>query len=217
MKLNRFNINVGKVEAEFLYADFQWQPNPLHNPDMIVVHHTGNRIKSVEDVYTLGIERFGQPSYHYVIDQNGKIYQMLHLTVAGAHAKNYNSRSFGIALLNLMPLKPPTLAMRYSLSQVIRFLRMHYHSLKLVTHFQLLLNDVNITARRCGIEFPVLSEEYYIKQGFRDLTMLSVESFKVGLLTRLKDLDANKLSKEMLSLSIKRIKNCPGHFSHVLF
>jgi len=216
MKINSFDINIGINDGKFIYTDFKWEPKPLKRPTKIVIHHTGNSFKTLYETYRMGIERFGQPSYHYIIDNAGNIYQTLTLNMTGAHVKNHNSDSIGIALLNLMPLKPPTLAMRYSLSQLIKFLRMQYKPLTLTTHFKLLLDDVNSTVKRCNVDFPEINERYYVKQGFRELTILSVENFKNHLTKLLDDTESDKLSKEMIALSIQRIKNCPGHLSHVL-
>jgi hypothetical protein len=85
-----------------------------------------------------------------------------------------------------------------------------------VTHFQVLLGDINSTARRCSIELPELNEEYYIKQGFKDLSIGSVEIFKRNLLEALYSKKSDDLSKQMVALAIEKLKNCPGYLSKVL-
>ncbi|MCC7571743.1 peptidoglycan recognition protein family protein [Candidatus Micrarchaeota archaeon] len=188
----------------------------LSDPSQIVIHHTGNKMKTVEETYKVGISKYNQPSYHYIIDRSGEIFQTLALNIVGAHTKNHNNYSFGIALLNLTSNKPMSLAMRYSLSELIKYLQFNYRPLSVVTHFQVLLGDINSTARRCSIELPELNEEYYIKQGFKDLSIGSVEIFKRNLLEALYSKKSDDLSKQMVALAIEKLKNCPGYLSKVL-
>ena len=65
----------------------------------IVIHHTHNPNLTVESTHKLHIERFKWAGigYNYFIEKSGDIFQGRGMYV-GAHAKNHNRDSIGIAL-----------------------------------------------------------------------------------------------------------------------
>jgi len=214
VKLNSFDIRIGSIEGKFLYSNIQWNPKSMTKPTQIIIHSTGETVKQV---YLRNIKKNGQPKYHFIIDNTGDITQMLPLNMTGTHTKNHSEYSFGIGLLNLKHNKPPSLAMRYSFSQMIKYLNIRYKPLKLLTQFQIKLWEVNQTANRCQLEFPEIDEKYYIRNGFKDLSEVNIQLFKKKLNELVEKTDGDKLAKEMLKISIDQIKPSPGHLSQVLF
>lgn len=71
----------------------------IDKPIKIVIHHTHNPNLTVESTHKLHIERFKWAGigYNYFIEKNGDIFQGRGMYV-GAHAKNHNRDSIGIAL-----------------------------------------------------------------------------------------------------------------------
>lgn len=60
--------------------------------------------------------------YHYYIDQNGHVFNVLPLSVRGMHAAGRNTRSIGIALAVDGRKQPPSEAQWKSLQELCRFL-----------------------------------------------------------------------------------------------
>lgn len=71
----------------------------MDKPRQIVIHHTHNPNLTVESTHMLHIERFKWAGigYNYFIENSGEIFQGRGMYV-GAHAKNHNRDSIGIAL-----------------------------------------------------------------------------------------------------------------------
>jgi len=215
--IKKFDIKIGALEGFFLYSNIKWSPKALTKISYIILHHTGNKKKSLEQIYFEGIKKTGQPQYHYIINHTGTVFQTLPLSMTGAHTKNYNTTSIGIALLNVSHSRPPSLAMRYSFSELVKHLSIVYRPLKKLTHFQIMLEDINKTADWCGITMPKLDEKYYIKHGGRELSVVNIETFKKYLFEMLDTAQGEQLQKQIVKLSIDNLTNCPGNFSHVLF
>ncbi|MEM0438226.1 MAG: peptidoglycan recognition family protein [Candidatus Micrarchaeia archaeon] len=64
--------------------------------DCVVLHHT--ETNNVED--TIRVLRERKVSAHYVIDRDGKIYQLVDEKRAAWHARGYNRRSIGIEIVS---------------------------------------------------------------------------------------------------------------------
>lgn len=66
----------------------------------IVIHHPGSKCYSISDLidYHMGKLEMGAIGYHFVIDQEGKLYYTRDLEIKGAHAYP-NSGKIGIGLL----------------------------------------------------------------------------------------------------------------------
>jgi len=66
----------------------------------LTVHCTATpegRPNTAEEVKAWDIKRFGQPSYHWVIELNGSVFRHLQDEERGAHVVNHNSGNIGIA------------------------------------------------------------------------------------------------------------------------
>lgn len=180
-------------------------------PTEIYIHHTGNKPRKLNEVYSMGVERFKQPSYHFIIDRKGTIYQTLPINVQGAHILRHNEDSFGIALLNLISPSSPTLAMKYSLDSLIAFLKANYPINTVSTHFEAGLDDVNEIIKTAGIEneVPLLKKEEI--KGDR-LTIMNIEKYKKKIKKQIKDADIEELIKSVLHQRIDYVKSCPGPY-----
>ena len=70
------------------------------NFDFITIHCTATpegRPNTVEEVTAWDIARFGQPSYHYVIELDGSVHQSLRHNQKGAHTAGRNTKNIGIS------------------------------------------------------------------------------------------------------------------------
>ena len=81
----------------------------MDKPKRIVIHHTHNPNLTVKSTHNLHIERFKWAGigYNYFIENNGDIFEGRGMYV-GAHARNYNRDSIGIALAGNFDENLPT-------------------------------------------------------------------------------------------------------------
>lgn len=66
----------------------------------LTIHCTATpegRNNTAEEVKRWDIERFGQPSYHWVICLDGSVYRSLNDDQRGAHVANHNTGNIGIS------------------------------------------------------------------------------------------------------------------------
>ncbi len=101
------------------YYDKQANPNPIPDDEL-----TGHLIidRFTDESGSLGAVTGYRPPYHLAVFPDGHIEQMLPLAVKGAHAKNYNWRSWGLAVIGDFRKSPPTDAQVKSLIELCRVL-----------------------------------------------------------------------------------------------
>lgn len=66
----------------------------------LTIHCTATpegRANTADEVKAWDIQRFGQPSYHWVIELNGSVFRHLNDDERGAHTANHNSGNIGIS------------------------------------------------------------------------------------------------------------------------
>lgn len=99
----------------------------IDKPIKIVIHHTHNPNLTVESTHKLHIERFKWAGigYNYFIEKNGDIFQGRGMYV-GAHAKNHNRDSIGIALAGNFDETLPTEKQIESLIDICVEFMIHY-------------------------------------------------------------------------------------------
>ena len=89
------------MEKEINVIDLKFNEEliEIDKPRKIVIHHTHNPNLTVKSTHKLHIERFKWAGigYNYFIEKNGDIFQGRGMYV-GAHAKNHNRDSIGVAL-----------------------------------------------------------------------------------------------------------------------
>lgn len=88
------NYIINKIDLKF-NEKLIYMSKPTH----IVIHHTHNPNLTVRSTHDLHINRFKWAGigYNYFIEKNGEIFEGRGMYV-GAHAKNHNKDSIGIAL-----------------------------------------------------------------------------------------------------------------------
>jgi hypothetical protein len=114
--------------------------------DEIIVHHTATGLDyTTEDIRRMHIEERGWDDigYHVVIESDGQIVAGRHISKVGAHAKNRNRHSIGVAAIgdNTVEGKEWTAAQRFVLPVVLRTLQMLFPGAKVIGH-----RDVRDTA-----------------------------------------------------------------------
>ncbi|OAA85390.1 peptidoglycan recognition protein family protein [Clostridium coskatii] len=68
-----------------------------NNPEVVVLHHAGAKVCSIEDIHRWHLENgWCGCGYHYLVRKNGTIYTGRNEKAVGAHCPGYNSRSIGI-------------------------------------------------------------------------------------------------------------------------
>ena len=73
----------------------------LGTPKYATIHCSANKAGtgSVAQLNATDKARFGQNSYHFIIDYDGKITENLPLNVRGAHVGNHNTGNIGICYI----------------------------------------------------------------------------------------------------------------------
>lgn len=191
------------IKKKFDFRFFKEKPKEVY------IHHTGNNSHSIEEVYNMGVIRFEQPSYHFIIDRKGTIYQTLPINVMGTHIKRHNDNSFAIALLDLISPSSPTIAMKYSLNALLDHLKSNYPIEKVSTHLEATVFDVNTVIAKTGVEqeLPLLN-----LNEIEELPIKKVEQYKEDFRKEIKSTDIDKIVKDLLNQRIDYVKNCPGPY-----
>ena len=120
---------------------------PLHHDDvkLLIVHCSATRCDlnfSVERLIETGVEKFGQPSYHWYVRRNGNLIPILPETVRGAHAVGYNRYSLGICYeggINTKGEKADTRTpqQKASLYELLKQLHRDYPKARIIGHREL--------------------------------------------------------------------------------
>jgi len=98
-------------------------------PKIIVLHYTGNTkdsAKSIWDYFNSGAEGRGAWT-HFIIDQDGTIYQMAPVNKKAVHVKDYNNIAIGIEGCGNYEKKPPTEAQYNSYLSLVKSLISEYN------------------------------------------------------------------------------------------
>ena len=120
---------------------------PLNREDvrLLVVHCSATRCDrnfTVESLKNTGIERFGQPSYHWYVRRNGNLFPILPENVRGAHAAGYNHCSIGICYeggIDPQGRKTDTRTpqQKATLTELLKSLRRDYPKARIIGHREL--------------------------------------------------------------------------------
>ena len=120
---------------------------PLNHEDVrfLVVHCSATRCDrnfSVERLIETGMEKWGQPSYHYYVRRNGNIIPILPESVRGAHAVGYNYCSIGICYeggydANGEAADTRTELQKHALYELLKQLHDDYPQARIVGHREL--------------------------------------------------------------------------------
>ena len=120
---------------------------PLNHEDVrfLVVHCSATRCDrnfSVERLIETGMEKWGQPSYHYYVRRNGTIIPILPESVRGVHAVGYNYCSIGICYeggydANGEAADTRTELQKHALYELLKQLHDDYPQARIVGHREL--------------------------------------------------------------------------------
>jgi N-acetyl-anhydromuramyl-L-alanine amidase AmpD len=139
---------------------------PLKPEDVkwIVVHCSGSRCNhpfTVEGLINTGIERFGQPSYHYYVRRNGSIVPILSESVRGVHAVGFNHCS--IAVCYEGGLNPSgkaadtrTELQKHALYELLKQLRGDYPQARIIGHCELPRANKDCPCFKASVEYAEL-------------------------------------------------------------
>ncbi len=118
---------------------------PLKTVKLIIIHCVGNRCNrsfSVDNLIATGVARFGQCSYHYYVQRDGKVIPLLPETVQGVHARHYNYCSLGIVYEGGLDEKghkadTRTEAQKHALYKLLKDLTQEYPNARILGHCEL--------------------------------------------------------------------------------
>lgn len=98
---------------------------PLQAINMFVLHHSATTTGSPVAYANYHIQENGWPGigYHFVIQQDGTVYQTNELTTISYHASGVNSQAVGICLTGNYDLSAPPPAQHAALIGLLRHLR----------------------------------------------------------------------------------------------
>ena len=114
--------------------------------DKIILHHSGSPMDrtTIHGIHRWHLQRgWLGCGYHYVIHEDGSIFQGRPLDVVGAHARGYNEHSVGICTVGNFEIEYPTLCQQESLGKLLLWLindKLRGHSLAIKRH-----KDVGVT------------------------------------------------------------------------
>lgn len=105
----------------------------LGTPKYATIHCSANKVGTgtIAQLNATDNARFGQNSYHFIIDYDGKITENLPLTTRGAHVGNHNTGNIGICYIggldkNGKPTDTRTTAQIGALKTLISTLKSKY-------------------------------------------------------------------------------------------
>ncbi|WP_168210440.1 N-acetylmuramoyl-L-alanine amidase [Persicimonas caeni] len=107
---------------------------PRHSPNRFTIHHTvtsnndTNPMRTVKQVqnYHMDSNGWADIGYHYLVDQQGRIYQGNPVDRRGAHVGGHNTGNIGISFLGNYQSLQPTEEQLASAGQLIRHLSDRY-------------------------------------------------------------------------------------------
>ena len=157
----------------------------LTDVDVIVLHHSGSDAyrTTIHSIHRCHLQRnWLGCGYHYVIHQDGSIFQGRPADTVGAHARGYNERSIGICVVGNFEIEYPTIYQQESLGKLLVYLindKLQGQSLSIKRH-------KDVTATLCpGKNFtyfiPVLdykSKEYEKLKGKIKTIIETIEKLK---------------------------------------
>jgi hypothetical protein len=106
----------------------------VHTPNKITIHHTagvnritgGAGVKGIQD-YHMNTKGWSDIGYHFLIDQDGTIYQGRPENRVGAHVLNQNTGNLGVSLMgDFMTTAPPDAQMKAA-AHLVRYLSKKYN------------------------------------------------------------------------------------------
>lgn len=110
-------------------------------PKFITIHCSANIIGTgtVKQINETDIQRFGQKSYHFIIDYDGNVINNLPLSTKGAHVGGHNSNNVGICYLggldkNLIAADTRTINQRNAMALLVNDLAAKYPNIKIMGH-----------------------------------------------------------------------------------
>ncbi|MEW6432809.1 MAG: peptidoglycan recognition family protein [Myxococcota bacterium] len=126
------NMGLGIVSREAWGARAPGSCRAGQVPNRVVIHHVGGAVSNPRqwlgwyDAELRVTRKWCDLMYHFGIDENGTIYEMVATGVEGAHASAANDRSVGIVLMGDYTSRSPTAAQVASLQKLLRGLNKAY-------------------------------------------------------------------------------------------
>jgi len=128
------------------YEQYGWGITAAHkmvdSVTRVVVHHEGST--SAAGSSALAIHKYHRGlgwaaiGYHFAIERDGTINEGRPMWAVGAHAKGFNSNSWGICLVGNLDIEPPTAAQVTSLTRLLQWLVAQRRGLEIVGHGDLM-------------------------------------------------------------------------------
>lgn len=119
--------------------------------DTLILHHSGSQSWTVQDVANYHVKEKGWPGigYHFVITQNGLIFQTNKLSSQSYHCKNHNFRSIGICCLGNFELEEMNEKQEHALMMLLWTIGTNFKPINILPH-----KDLGPTL--CpGLHFPL--------------------------------------------------------------
>lgn len=129
----------------------------------IVVHHTASDVQDPEQYAKFHVDVRGWPgiAYHFMIRNDGRVYQTNDINTLSYHAAGHNTKSIGVCLMGNFDEHEPRLPQLWAATELISTLMSLFNIESVVRH-----GDTKAT--NCpGISFPFDKLMYQI-QKYRD-------------------------------------------------
>ena len=111
----------------------------LSDVDLIVLHHSGSAMDrtTIHDIHRWHLQRgWLGCGYHYVIHEDGSIFEGRPANAVGAHARGHNERSIGVCVVGNFEEEHPSLRQQEAAGKLIFYLRNKLGNLEIKNHNQ---------------------------------------------------------------------------------
>jgi len=117
-------MTVEIIDPELKFFREGLKTRDIFKIDKIILHHSGSPMErtTIHSIHRWHLQRgWLGCGYHYVIHEDGSIFQGRPLNVIGAHARGYNEHSIGICTVGNFEEELPTLCQQEALGKLLLY------------------------------------------------------------------------------------------------
>ena len=130
-------VEINEADLEFRKG---LRTRDIYKIDKIILHHSASTMDSttIYDIHRWHLQRgWLGCGYHYVIHEDGSIFEGRPANTVGAHARGYNERSIGICVVGNFEVEYPNIYQQEALGRLLLYLindKLSGQSLSIIRH-----------------------------------------------------------------------------------